>query len=242
MHSRRALRRSLAQKATVVPPPVTTGLLADFDASTGVVGTSAVSSWTSREGVVLTQANGAQQPSTGTLNGYPAISFANTAGQHLAGATLATALDGADTFTVYHIGQLATLAGGNKTPWGSSNTNDQYNYALFQGTNGNDGLVRGDPTQTATLSTSSPGTAVYDHVASYDGANATTYINGAAAASGANARAPTCTMFSVGTLLLSGTTSQTYQGVIGRLLVFNTVHDASQRLAVRTWLRARFGL
>lgn len=240
---RRHTRRVTAPPSKFRSAPIATSLIADFDPSWGVTGTTSVASWASRVGgVTVDQASAPNRPAISTINGVTALAFTGVE-YVFGGASIATAMSGTLPWTAYYIGQLTNPAtAGNKTSFASSNTTTHYVYCMAQATTGVDGVPRGDPTQTFSAGTEALTSSPFDHAVVYDGSTVATFVNGVASAASANARAPVCTAFSIGTLLISSSTSQSWVGRIGRMLIYGAAHDAGQIAATRAWLRAYYRL
>ncbi len=180
-----------------------------------------------------------------SINGFPALQFDGT--DYLSGASaLAASLANAALFTVYSIGQIPSLAGSAKAAWTFSDTtvNNRFIYPNVAATTGAESIRWQDSAFNGTAGATFD-TNVYDHVLVAD-ANVSTFLNGVAGAANANVRTgnnPTAlNALTIGALVQSGGPAGQFVGLVGRVLIYSGAHDAAQRLATRTWLRARFGL
>ncbi len=242
MRNRRLPHRPVVKAATSYAVlPVTTGLLADWDASAGVTLGTGVSSWVDRTGTyTLSQATGGAQPSVSTLNGRTALSFDGVDDVLSGAAGLAAAIDESAPYTVYVVAKLNNNAN-FYTMFACSNNSNNYLYHLARNVDGFDLANRGDPTATSSIGASSLGTTAYDYCAAYTGSAYSTWINGSASVvASANTRAPVCTVTSIGGLML-GSAIQLFPGLIGRVLVYNGSHT-TERATISAFLRAQFGL
>lgn len=230
-------------------PPVSAGLLVDFDPTFAVTkdGSNLVTAWGSRVGGYSLSAAGAARPTwtAGAINGRPAMTFDGVGNYLEEAVALGAILDGSQTYSAYWIARADDVAGNFRSMLAIGNTADstQLWYHYLAQITGVDNISRRAPNVTnagIAVATGSP----FDFCAVYDGAVNSTWVNGAVSVNAAaNASAPTgCDRFGIGVHIAGASRVQLWNGLIGRVVVYLGAHDTTTRVATSAWLRSRFGL
>jgi hypothetical protein len=226
---------SLSSESSASPlPPVTANLEAWFDgqdASTLTVVGSNISQWDDKSGLGnhITQATGADQPTVSTLNSYAAVAFDGT-GQHLDGVSWSQQSP-TTLFVVYQFS--SPIKGGTAAMVWSANS-DRIRWE--KRTTGNLRRIHENSDLIGTLEDTNAHyfTGIYNDVSS------AIRIDGAVDVSGnVGTRTPSSDGLSIGATPggLSG-----HQGVIGEVLWYDALLNATEISQVEAWLKNKWGL
>ena len=226
-------------------PPVTTGLLAQYDAQqiTGVADGTAVSSWAdlSGNGLTLTQSTPANQPTyykttaAHLINGHPAIFFAgvqNSVFYDLANASLASQT----TWTVFAVVKCDHFSGFNaQTFTGDTGATTPFRFlydtVLHDYQVGNNG---------GTITGGTPDGNPHLLCAVNNGASSLLALDGTTLTSGTLGLVAIAPPFHVGSAGAANTGP--FFGSIGEVVVYNGALSTSDQSSVTGYLKSRWGI